>query len=505
MRDRPDRTRVLLGLLWPAADTVKRLADAMYEVQVMRDPRSRQQVLEHIKKRNPAFDPPRSNRDTDEIINFIVACGADDESFDLLLEAIEIYTPEDDPSLNTLREMAATVLLRTALTKDQLRELLALDPDNIARASQLAAGIRRARPGPSARQGRGVNPGNVREAALFLLDTSPPEEGLCRLLRFVDWLAQMALIMCDPPDSPMAGQLRDWIGRVAGVHDISATALRTPPRAVPDDEPALLVELEPALGNSFTVHVWLWVPGAGARTLDWDENPCRLEDLRARIDELLEAANRGLVHAEGRLRVEFFLDFETFNHDVDWWLFGADEGLARPLGAQYTVIVRRQRCTAQEQRDWRDRWQALKQAPGPVSDLVTWVTDATTVSLKDLWSQLRNDRAMVLVEPVGTCEKLDSEMKKLLYLALKQGVPVALCVRRTPADATRHLDSLKASLVDARLDKLPELVRKWRHQAFMEGGDHFGQHLVLLWDDYDRRLPGAQGKLSLPAVKGAGQ
>jgi hypothetical protein len=502
MRDRPDHERVLLGLLWSAADDVKKLADAMFDVQAMSAPHRRQEVFEYIKKRNRTFNPRRSDRDIAEITSFIEACRDDDESFDLLLEAIEVYTSKDDPGLGRLMNAVAPLLLRAALTKDELRELLALAPDKIVQAGQLAAGIRTARPEPAAREGRDINPVNVRQAALFLLNASSPDEGLRRLLRFVDWLAQIAPLTTD---SSISRQLRYWIERVADAHNMPPTTWGTQAWAVADGEPALLIELEPTVGNCFTVYLWLWVPGSGARTLDWDESPCRLDELRTRLDELLEMASRRLAHTQGKLRVEFFLDFEIFHQDVDWWLFGADDGLARPLGAQYSVIVRRQRCTALEQLGWRDRWQALKQATGPASDLVVWIRDAATLRPEDLWSHLVNDHAKVLVQPVGTCEKLDGEMKKLLYLAIRQGMPVALCLRRAPADAVPHLDSLKAALANTRLDKLPELVREWRQQAFLEGGDHFGQHLILLWDDYDRRLPGAHSKLTLPGVKGADQ
>jgi hypothetical protein len=499
--------RVLLGLLWPTRDKVIRIADAMSGVAAMNSPDQRQQVLEFVKGRDRAFNPARSNIDMNEITNFIIACGADEDSFDLLLEAIGIYTPEDDPALLELVNLVTTLMPRAALTKAELRELLALEPDGIARPELLNTGIRRARPEPVSREGRDVKPENVREAALFLLDSRSPEKGLGRLLCFVHWLADLALVVCDPS---MADQLRDWVERVAGAHGLTEAAWRTTARPGPAGEPALLIELEPTLGDRFTVYLWLWVPGSGARTLDWDKasgggkDSWRLDELRDRLDDLLELASRSLVRTEGRLRVEFLLDVESLIKDVDWWPFGADEGLPRPLGAQFPVMVRRQQSKATEERDLQARWQAMKQEVKPVNELVVWVRDAATLSLTELWRQLHNDLTKVLVAPLGTCEQPDPEMKKLLHLAMKQGVPIALGMRRAPADAAGYLVNLKQELGNIRLTELPERVRTWREQAFSEGGDHFGQHLVLLWDDYDRRLPSSRDKLALPAVKGAG-
>ena len=498
-----DRDRVLLGLVWPASDTVKRLATAMYQTQAMRTREGRQLVLDFVQKHQMAFDPPRSNTGLDDVIGFINACGNDDESFDLLLEAIWVRTDDNDPDLFRLEKLVNGLLPRAALTKDELRDLLALKPHEIAKG-HLGSGIRRARPGRIAREGRDIEPENVREAALFLLDGPPAEEGLCRLLRFVDWLAEMAPLTCGSPGASKATQLRDWINRVADRHGLTVTAWRTPAGPAQGGNPALLIELDPAMGDRFAVYLWLWEPGSGARPLEWDQDSCRLDELRERLDELLEQASRELGQAAGRLRVEFLLDLEILNKDVDRWPFGADQGLERPLGAEYEVTVRRQRTRAQEQRNWQIRWQALTRAAMPVDELVVWIRDAATLSLQRLWAQLRDD-TKILVAPLGTCEKLDGDMRTFLLLALTQGMPVALCVRRAPSDAARHLDSLKTALANAHLADLPELVRTLREQAFLEGGGHIGHDLILLWDDYDRRLPDSRGKLAAPAMKGAGQ
>ena len=87
-----DRDGVLLGLVWPAADSLKRIADVMADVPAMSTPSRRQQVLAFVKQRNRAFDPPHSDRDLEEVTSFIIACRDDDKSFDLLLEAIELYS-----------------------------------------------------------------------------------------------------------------------------------------------------------------------------------------------------------------------------------------------------------------------------------------------------------------------------------------------------------------------------------------------------------------------------
>ena len=219
MRDEAGQRGVLLRLVSLASDNVKKLATAMSRLQVMRSPNSRQQVLDWVTERNPDFHPSRSNRDLEEITSFIRACKTDDESFDLLLEAIEMYSPGDDPDLSELKKLVNELLPRAALTKEEFKGFLALKPDTIVGRDKLAVGIRKALPAEASREGRDLNPANAREAMLLILDAPSPTEGLRRLLRFVNWLADSAAVLCDDPS--IAGQLRELGGRVGRAHGVS--------------------------------------------------------------------------------------------------------------------------------------------------------------------------------------------------------------------------------------------------------------------------------------------
>jgi|SRR6266568_1237666 len=122
MQDGADQQGVLLRLVSLPPDDVRKLAEAMSDMPVMSSPNGRQQVFDLVKQRNRAFRPRRSDRDIQEITNFIDACRRDDESFDLLLDVIETYTPRDDPKLHELKDLVDTLLPRALLTKGELRE-----------------------------------------------------------------------------------------------------------------------------------------------------------------------------------------------------------------------------------------------------------------------------------------------------------------------------------------------------------------------------------------------
>jgi hypothetical protein len=278
-----DHDRVPLRLAWLSTDSVKELADSMSEIQVMRDQHSRQQVVERVKAGNRAFDPPRSRRDFEDINNLITACQADDESFDLLLEAIEIYTPPDDPGLPRLKNLVTRLLPRAAITKGELQKLLALKPDEIVNAGQLESGIRKSLPELTGDRGSAFKPDNVRQAALFLLDAPSAEDGLVRLLRFIDWLAALSSLLAD---QSRGDDLHDWTRQVSATHGVAVTAwqqLAEPARPnVPDDKGALGVVDPPAEGV-ITLH---------PETEQLPTDTARQDESRARDSDAAEAGRR---------------------------------------------------------------------------------------------------------------------------------------------------------------------------------------------------------------------
>jgi hypothetical protein len=188
---------------------------------------------------------------------------------------------------------------------------------------------------------------------------------------------------------------------------------------------------------------------------------------------------------------------ENIHQAVDWWPIESQSILPRPLGAVYKVAIRRRNPTSTELRARDAWWRAIRQATAPAADLAVLVadTEGSVENAKRLWSQL-SGRDRILIAP------LTETMRPLVELALKMGLPVALCLRGDPADAAGQLLALKQELGDAAMADLPDQVLRWRHDAFMADGDHFGRSLMLLWDDHDRPPPGPGEKLRSPAMKG---
>ena len=207
----------------------------------------------------------------------------------------------------------------------------------------------------------GAQPKDVREAALFLLNASDADAGLRRVLRFAGWLAELAAVM---GDARLRDSLATWTRSIATRNDIDPASCRPPARPAADDTPVLLVELVPATPERFTVRLWLATGDSEYEPLDWDTELCLLDDLRARLDEVIGFASRELSNAgaEGAPAVEFLLSVDNIHQAVDWWDIGSSSILPRPLGAVYKVVVRRQRDNDTERHNWRVRWKAVKGA-----------------------------------------------------------------------------------------------------------------------------------------------
>lgn len=82
------------------------------------------------------------------------------------------------------------------------------------------------------------------------------------------------------------------------------------------------------------------------------------------------------------------------------------------------------------------------------------------------------------------------DTNELLRAILQEGIPVALWFRRqsncsmNPAEVKEKIETI---LSGEKLSELPKLVKSRRIEA--EGKNDIGNHLTLLWDDFNRKPP----------------
>jgi hypothetical protein len=254
MRDVAGHNGVLLRLFQRPEDVIRTLADALFDIQIMGNPNSRLEVTKHVANFSRKFDPISTGRSHEDIVNILYACAGDDDSFEQLIAEIETYSATDDPDLERFKQLAQKLLPRSALTKAEFKELSGLGCDECVSPDSLAGWIGRHISEYGGEAGHDeFQPGNVREAALWLLDHPDQQEGLRRLVALVEWLSRVARYEAE--DEEMAGALDNWAIRVRAVHGLPSETGTGAQADGADDQSAVRPVGSPASGpHTVTEH-----------------------------------------------------------------------------------------------------------------------------------------------------------------------------------------------------------------------------------------------------------
>ncbi|WP_055491165.1 hypothetical protein [Streptomyces sp. TP-A0356] len=340
------------------------------------------------------------------------------------------------------------------------------------------------------------------EDALLMPDEAHP------LLSFVE-----AVAVRQPP--LLEAELRTWSDRVAPRLGCPRELLRRvrareAARSGRPFEPSrLLVEIvaHPANPDEYQIRGWLLAPGEGPHSLLADRRVPSRPALEETVAVLHQTVLDRLGELSAGLRVEFLLPRALLWLDVDQFMVRPAGSVARPIGADHTVLVRsRDRF---HKRYW---WPALHRRlawlesnPGGVFEApaVRYVAPGLHPPPDDLLSQLRDGDTpfcFVLLDPPPYDGDLAADP---VYVLLEVGIPAIVALRRRGhhADARPQLWNLLAG----RLDALPERVRHLRGVGSCSGGPavtlDLHRHVTLVWDSQDG-LEGAEAALGHPPTGG---
>ncbi|MFF9764372.1 hypothetical protein ACF1G4_33555 [Streptomyces caelestis] len=330
------------------------------------------------------------------------------------------------------------------------------------------------------------------------------------LLVFVETVAVLE-------DTPLRARLHAWSGRVAprlGCRSpLRLTRLRDEVAARagrPLSPYRLLVEItaRTPVPDLYTVRSWVVPPGPdGARPYG---EPAQLSSRAAMEDEV---AGRYLscVQELGELSagmvVEFLLPRPLLWLPVDQITVRPPDSVARPIGADHTVLVRSRDRWAKPH--WRPRLHArsdlLTIAPETAfeSAAVRVVPYGERLRPVELLRQLRHDREQLgwlFLEPPPYTGGLEGDAVNVL---LEMGMPVIVAVREVGGHPEAERKTRK--VLAGRLMELPERVRMLRGEvgpdaeAFSVLDLH--RHISLVWDGRDG-LEGADSALGHPSTGG---
>ncbi|SCL28510.1 hypothetical protein GA0070616_3707 [Micromonospora nigra] len=215
------------------------------------------------------------------------------------------------------------------------------------------------------------------------------------------------------------------------------------------------------------------------------------DELEPAVEQIVQLMEIEWADRPAEVAIELVLETHLLNEDFPWWRKEAagEDGEHKVLAMDYTIVVRslqRLRRPAWR-RMWRLRWEKLQASPRDTR-LYRSQPDGPEypTRLEALLSDEQNCAAILLSEPPSSDP--DARPTELLT-ALRAGLPVVLWHRLAPSDGDlyEHVSTLTAH----GLADLPALVRRTRLAALRspqaEQDQHHGRHLVVLWDDPERR------------------
>jgi hypothetical protein len=337
------------------------------------------------------------------------------------------------------------------------------------------------------------------EAMVHLTALNAPPSGLPAALMF------LLLLLGEPEVRAALGEegttaLERWARRWAaqwGLEETFAGRLaelgdRAGPEA-PAEVGPLIVQVAPDALEADHYHLTYWVPSALPQGA-----PHRGPDVEARGDELERVLGELLDEAEALMPdrhsrkgpIEFILPMELLNAPL-WQRIsgtrpaGPADGAEPDAAARQVVVRGLDRLQNRSiHRRWRRRWERLRHSDGRV----LWNDPDRPDGALTMAARLAHDADVVccvLSAPPDRSEGTYAELEEVL----RHGVPVVLwdvedCGRPAFRAAVQGLLSVD------RLVDLPERLGRLRLSG------EVGRHLVLLWDDPDRK-PGMSGNPGL--------
>ncbi|MFG3323660.1 trypsin-like peptidase domain-containing protein [Streptomyces sp. NPDC048171] len=317
-------------------------------------------------------------------------------------------------------------------------------------------------------------------------------------------------------------ELRDQVLIVAGRLGLGEEIrARLAGEGAPSGRPSVIGRVRPSFRDKDLFHVMLWryrsphdiVPGmAESSAVSLPEAFSLLSGLLAEQIELMGdvAGQRGLI--------ELILPRGVIDEDFVAWKLWPEVGFWA-LGRRFDLVVRplERHQAPHLHAAWEERWRRLEGKQ--VGEALVCVCGRDRQRQAALDAMFNNDPALAALALAGSPGR--SPVADAYTVALTSGVPVMLWKRdSTPGPSVcgnpcgipgrdacpdpGFLIRARESLSDTARDDVPDRICRLRNDAEMEEevGDHFGEHVVLLWDDPARQIPRTPLVSTLQAEEG---
>ena len=454
----------------------------------------RDEFVRHLERMlGHALGAVRDERPRSDLLNIVVACldRPDSGGLDAITAAVSLLHG-DTPAGRTLRQLTAGDPGRR-LTRRELErlEVLITNPprEAVTAAARAAFG--------AMGQRHDLDPADLAELVRALSELTGPVGEPPPLLVFLHWLAQRS-------DGLVQDALRQWLAHFAERWRLSPDELVFPQPAAPPapTRSSLVVELQEdgPDPNTYLLSIAMEHDNGERTPLEVEDQPLTLDEVPGHLGQHLRRVTGRSLGPVGALTIEFVLPYELLSHPVDQWRISAGAATPLPLGAQYSVVVRsrdRMHSTIYHHR-WSARWRFLRrhesdphaQSIGFVQ-LTAGTAQSLTTGLNNIPGGFTDDFPVCLVLALPMNRRAgDADRTRALRQAVEVGLPVLIWCR-LPKASSQFIADMANHLRNRPVGDVPEVIQRLRQDATVRSqpADHLGQHICLLWDDYDRLAP----------------
>jgi hypothetical protein len=447
--------------------------------------------LERVLRR--ALGAHRDERARSDLLNIVVACLDQPDTGGLkALADVTSLLYGDTPAGRSLYRLAAGDPGRRLTRREieRLEVLIANLPSEVVTAAARAAF-------GAMGQRRDLDPADLAELIRALSELTGPAGEPPPLLVFVHRLAERS-------DGLDRDALHQWVAHFAQRWGLSSDELVFPGPVAPPPpvRSSLVVTLqedgpEP---NTYLLSISLEHDNGDKTPLVVDDQPLTLDEVPGHLGQHLRRVTGRSLGPVGTLTIEFVLPYELLSHPVDQWRISAGAPTTLPLGAQYSVVVRsldRMQSTIYHHR-WAARWRFLgRHQHAPHARAIGFVkpTGSSAQSLKSAMNSLpdgfTDDFPVCLVLALPMNRRAgEAERPSALRQAVEIGMPVLIWCR-LPKASSQFIADMANHLHNRPVSDVPAVIQRLRQDATVRSqpADHLGQHICLLWDDYDRLTP----------------
>ena len=340
-----------------------------------------------------------------------------------------------------------------------------------------------------------------------LSDIPPQSDGTLVILGFTESLARYADRL---GRASVAVALRAWIAsaaKAAGIESYRAEQVTVLDATMEELDPSkdayLIVELRPDLRTPTDFHlrryllsILFWKRSDDAEYwYDDDAVSVPLRDVPEQVARALREHVGVLIREGFSLSIEFLVPYELVSQAMDQWDRPDSRIRGRRFGMDHPLVVRSLDRIDDQMLwpRWRRQWQRFQETSiTNGSEQVFWICDPGSCRPLDLYLALTGTGAADHTACLGLTFPLNGQSREEIFWALLEaGTPVAIWPRASqavPTEAAECRSRIASTLAASTLRELPKRLQAVRQDAG-HNVEHLGNHLTLLWDDFDRIPP----------------